>query len=357
MTDKVQEIMALPPLPEPFICNFVHAGQVAHLFTRGQLQAYAKAAIESRLREVVAPPVPEPLTDSYVQRVPDKCDRIVWRNNYYHLPLAPTEATHTQPASEHDDYDISPYFGQSAQPASEPVASSATLGDALEAWKALKESCDPAEWATDESATYRGFFMHGWHSRGHAATPQPASEPVARADALNTLCKMLHNGEEVEGDDGLAMLVPMDLWNEAQEAIESLVGEDDATPQPAAKQAEPHPFTPTEVVNQKPGFVSHKAEPVARDGWKILPLSAEILHLDEEMFQAVLTEIRANVRAALAASPTQPRPQPLTEIEVAVGWKDSVTCTASLGSRAQAFEEGVRFAEKHFGITAQEPTE
>jgi hypothetical protein len=30
---------------------------------------------------------PEPLTDSYVQPVPDKCDRITWRNRYYHLPL------------------------------------------------------------------------------------------------------------------------------------------------------------------------------------------------------------------------------------------------------------------------------
>ena len=26
-------------------------------------------------------------TDGYVQPVPDKCDRIVWRNRYYHLPL------------------------------------------------------------------------------------------------------------------------------------------------------------------------------------------------------------------------------------------------------------------------------
>lgn len=26
-------------------------------------------------------------TDSYVQIVPDKCDRIVWKNMYYHLPL------------------------------------------------------------------------------------------------------------------------------------------------------------------------------------------------------------------------------------------------------------------------------
>ena len=37
----------------------------------------------------------EPLTDSYVQMVPDKCDRIVWRNHYYHLPL--NSATHPSP--------------------------------------------------------------------------------------------------------------------------------------------------------------------------------------------------------------------------------------------------------------------
>lgn len=29
----------------------------------------------------------EPLTDTYVQVVPNKCDRIVWRNSCYHLPL------------------------------------------------------------------------------------------------------------------------------------------------------------------------------------------------------------------------------------------------------------------------------
>lgn len=29
-----------------------------------------------------------PLTEGYVQSVPDKCDRIVWRNAYYHLPIA-----------------------------------------------------------------------------------------------------------------------------------------------------------------------------------------------------------------------------------------------------------------------------
>lgn len=30
------------------------------------------------------------LTDTFVQRVPDKCDRIIWRNRYYALPLAAT---------------------------------------------------------------------------------------------------------------------------------------------------------------------------------------------------------------------------------------------------------------------------
>ncbi len=35
-----------------------------------------------------APQPAAPLTDTFVQTVPDKCDRIVWRNNYYHLPIA-----------------------------------------------------------------------------------------------------------------------------------------------------------------------------------------------------------------------------------------------------------------------------
>lgn len=40
------------------------------------------------------------LTDSYVQQVPDKCDRIVWRGNYYHLP---TDAARAQ-AKEGDQH-------------------------------------------------------------------------------------------------------------------------------------------------------------------------------------------------------------------------------------------------------------
>lgn len=34
----------------------------------------------------------EPPTTGYVQTVPDKCDRIVWRGSYFHLPIAPQAA-------------------------------------------------------------------------------------------------------------------------------------------------------------------------------------------------------------------------------------------------------------------------
>ena len=43
-------------------------------------------------------------------------------------------------------------------------------------------------------------------------------------EALNTLAKVFHNGEEMEGDDGAVMVVDLALWNEGCEAIEALIG-------------------------------------------------------------------------------------------------------------------------------------
>lgn len=45
-------------------------------------------------------PAGEPLTEGYVQIVPDKCDRIVWRNAYYHLPLAAAPTPDSKDAPE-----------------------------------------------------------------------------------------------------------------------------------------------------------------------------------------------------------------------------------------------------------------
>lgn len=66
------------------------------------------------------------------------------------------------------------------------------------------------------------------HTTIDCARPQP--DRVALTDeqdsALNKICELIHRGEEIEADDGLAMMVPMDLWNEACEAVEALVGQD-----------------------------------------------------------------------------------------------------------------------------------
>ena len=40
----------------------------------------------------------EPVTDSYVQTVPDKCDRIVWRGRYIHLSVG--QETTPQPSED-----------------------------------------------------------------------------------------------------------------------------------------------------------------------------------------------------------------------------------------------------------------
>lgn len=45
-------------------------------------------------------------------------------------------------------------------------------------------------------------------------------------EALNTLAKMFHNGEEIEGPDGLAIMVDMALWNDACEAFENIIVDD-----------------------------------------------------------------------------------------------------------------------------------
>jgi hypothetical protein len=43
---------------------------------------------------------PEPLSSNFIQTVPDRCDRILWRGNYYHLPIK-TSVAQPQPADPH----------------------------------------------------------------------------------------------------------------------------------------------------------------------------------------------------------------------------------------------------------------
>jgi len=80
--------------------------------------------------------------------------------------------------------------------------------------------------ADDMAAKYRSQI---WAAMLAAVPEKPAPVPLTdeqRDAALNVLCRMFSNSEEVEGPDGMAMLVPLDLWHEAQEALDELIGED-----------------------------------------------------------------------------------------------------------------------------------
>lgn len=52
--------------------------------------------------------------------------------------------------------------------------------------------------------------------------------------ALNTIAAMFHSGEEIEGPDGMAMMVDMSVWNDALDAFEGIIGDE---MEPAKEQA------------------------------------------------------------------------------------------------------------------------
>ena len=62
---------------------------------------FAHAAIDAdRAQRSGVSADPLPLTDTYVQPVPDKCDRITWRGQYYHLPVSSQSQPLAEPVGE-----------------------------------------------------------------------------------------------------------------------------------------------------------------------------------------------------------------------------------------------------------------
>jgi len=78
--------MERKPNPDEVICpNCTHQFRAIPENVQAQL-----AEKERGVQAVPAAPVAEsaePLSTNYIQTVPDKCDRIVWRTRYYHLPI------------------------------------------------------------------------------------------------------------------------------------------------------------------------------------------------------------------------------------------------------------------------------
>lgn len=73
------------------------------------LEPEMRAAMQAVFDAESVPVRPAPLTDTFVQTVPDKCDRIVWRNSYYHLPIA------AAPKADHIPEKLSGDVGRSSE--------------------------------------------------------------------------------------------------------------------------------------------------------------------------------------------------------------------------------------------------
>ena len=60
-----------------------------------------------------------------------------------------------------------------------------------------------------------------------------------RDEAINIIARVFHSGEEIEGPDGLAMMVDMTVWNDACEALEDIVGDLDEPSNPDFDEPQP----------------------------------------------------------------------------------------------------------------------
>ena len=77
---------------------------------------------------------------------------------------------------------------------------------------------------SDGMPTERAVLEREWR-RMKIALSAPAAQPPTDG-ALNTIAAMFHSGEEIEGPDGLAMMVDMALWNDALDAFEGIIGDE-----------------------------------------------------------------------------------------------------------------------------------
>lgn len=71
------------------------AGEVRSIRTYAKFKALLSAAP----KQVAQPVQPLAEANNYIQSVPNHCDRIVWRGQYYHLPLPLSQAKPEQAAA------------------------------------------------------------------------------------------------------------------------------------------------------------------------------------------------------------------------------------------------------------------
>ena len=96
MNEITKELLEALKLSDEFLCGLTAWTQEQE----NNLVEKVSCAIAKAEAILVAtqPSADGPVTDSYVQTVPDKCDRIVWRGRYSHLSVG--QETTLQPSED-----------------------------------------------------------------------------------------------------------------------------------------------------------------------------------------------------------------------------------------------------------------
>lgn len=294
MTDKAQEIMAL-------LDEYVRACQNETNYTNVMAAKAVRDKLESRLREVAAPPVPEP---KWPTMPPSKGQSSVLFDDGYAEGWAKCMAMCRKAAE-----------AATPQPAAKPPATE---------WNTEKGQRCPHCDGTGDVHSIDGQW------RGRCYCPEGQASPSAQPAA-----------------------------KPAQPAPQTIVTERD--PHPNAFMLVPKG---TEIKAHWPSLTA-QAEPVARDGWAAFQADWERKHgvpmnsrtRDDGSYG--VSSIQHDWEKWLAVSPTQRRPQPLTYEQMG----EFIEAHAEYhiaGWRVWGMNNLMAFigkVEAHHGITAQEPTE
>jgi len=299
------------------------------------------------LREALAAsaPAPQPavpLTDTFVQTVPDKCDRIVWRNSYYHLPIAaaPKAAPAINPRTQ---YLTVVYRGVEAGDEARvicdhPKVSAVSWSHALDdrdAALAAAPKTDPA--INKVNNIIDAYGMTPGQPERVADIPGLAEAlEAAFADGSAQITGALQQGEYLPLPDADTHCYDedtgKDVWSHSAEQMHAYVDADrdmraaphgDVAAWLVLADGEPHHVTPGKSDDAARLWAEEQTKCGAPYSFTFLPLcppaappqGAPITDAEQAAWHAGLDEGRSQVRAPLQQGEYLPLPEPSGRIE------------------------------------------
>lgn len=162
-----------------------------------------------------------------------------------------------------------------------------------------------------------------------AAAAQPPAD-----GALNTIAAMFHSAEEIEGPDGLAMMVDMSVWNDALDAFDEISGDEMEPAHPTAGI-----WVPTELAER---VQETMGEFLMDHGWRQQDMDTS-------------DEFGALLAVATKAEPLQqPERVPMTDKEIADVYFVALGSQHLLERDRGTVTRFARAVEEHHGIKPKE---